>query len=412
MTDADAVRRDYARYLVPNYAPNLVFDRGEGMRLWDTAGKEYLDFMAGIAVLSLGHAHPAWVRAVREQAGRLVQVSNLHYHPLQAELARVLVEKLHPESRAFFCNSGAEANEALIKLARKWGHDRGRYEVISAANSFHGRTLATLTATGQEKIQKGFEPLPVGFVHAEYNNLESFRHRITPQTAAILVEVVQAEGGVVPATPEFLRGLRALCDEQGILLLVDDVQCGVGRTGSWYGFQASGILPDAFSLAKGLGGGFPIGAMLARAPLCDILQPGTHGTTFGGNPLACAAALAVVRTIEQEHLLEKVARVGSLFGQGLTKLAERYSWITGARGVGLIRGLVLDRAAKPLELLMIEEGLLAVATANQVIRYVPPLIADEADVREALEKTARACERFDRNLEPSSAGNDRAGEKP
>ncbi|HMP96785.1 MAG TPA: aspartate aminotransferase family protein [Kiritimatiellia bacterium] len=395
---AEQIKQDHARYLLPNYAPNLVFTRGAGSRLWDADGKEYLDFLAGIAVMSLGHAHPAWVAAVREQAGVLTHVSNLHYHPLQAELAKALVDKFRHDAKAFFCNSGAEANEALIKLARKWGHDSGRFEIISCCNSFHGRTLATLTATGQDKVQKGFEPLPTGFTYAEFNNLESFRAKITPRTVAVLVEAVQAEGGVIPATREFLHGLRALCDEHNLLLLMDEVQVGVGRLGTWFGFQAYGVTPDAFSLAKGLGGGFPIGAMLARAPVCDVLQPGTHGTTYGGNALACAAALAVLRTIEHEGLLDRAARMGGLFGAGLHDLAKRYSWITAARGLGLIWGLALDRPAKALELLLIEEGLLTVATSINVIRFVPPLIIDEADVREALDKLARACARFDQTV--------------
>jgi predicted acetylornithine/succinylornithine family transaminase len=403
MTDVDEIRRLHTQYMIPNYAPNLVFKRGEGVRLWDADGKAYLDFLAGIAVMSLGHAHPAWVAAVREQAGILTHVSNLHYHPLQAELAKSLVDKFRPDSKVFFCNSGAEANEALIKLARKWGHDSGRFEIISCCNSFHGRTLATLTATGQDKVQKGFEPLPPGFSYAEFNNVESFRRKITPQTAAILVEAVQAEGGVIPATKDFLPGLRKLCDEHDILLLMDEVQVGVGRLGTWFGFQAYGVLPDAFSLAKGLGGGFPIGAMLARTPVCDVLQPGTHGTTYGGNPLACAAALSVLNTIEHDHLLGQVRQVGASFGAGLKQLAERYSWIKEARGLGLIWGLVLDGPAKPLELLLIEEGLLTVATSINVIRFVPPLILSEKEVREALDKLDRACARFDETLKKAAA---------
>lgn len=398
MTLAGEVKQAHARYLFPNYAPNLVFTRGAGARLWDADGKEYLDFLAGIAVMSIGHSHPAWVAAVREQAGLLTHVSNLHHHPGQAELAKSLVEKFRPDSKAFFCNSGAEANEALIKLARKWGHDSNRFEVISCLNSFHGRTLATLTATGQDKVQKGFEPLPKGFVYARYNDLDSFKQRITPYTVAVFVEAVQAEGGVIPATKEFLQGLRALCDEHNLLLLMDEVQVGVGRLGTWFGFQSYGVMPDAFSLAKGLGGGFPIGAMVARTALADLLQPGTHGTTYGGNALACAAALAVLQTIEKENLLAHVQQAGRMFGEGLKEIATRYSWLVEARGTGLIWGLVLNQTAKPLELLMIDEGLLAVATANTVIRFVPPLIVSVADVEEALQKTARACQRFDQTL--------------
>lgn len=400
---SEQVKRDHSQYLVPNYAPNLVFTRGEGVRLWDANGKEYLDFLAGIAVLSLGHAHPAWVKAVRDQAGILTHVSNLHFHAGQPALAKKLVEKFRPDSRVFFCNSGAEANEALIKLARKWGHDSGRYEIISCCNSFHGRTLATLTATGQDKVQKGFEPLPVGFTYAAFNDVESVRSKITPATVAVMVEAVQAEGGVIPATRAFLHGVRALCDEHNLLMLMDDVQCGIGRTGEWFGFQSYGVMPDAFSLAKGLGGGFPIGAMVARIPVCDVLQPGSHGTTYGGNPLACAAAMAVIDTIEKDHLLDKARENGAIFGEGLKRLASRYEWIVEARGLGLIWGLVLNQAAKPLELLLIEEGLITVATSNTVIRFVPPLIVTEPDIREALDKLERACARFDLNMEKPAA---------
>jgi len=403
MSKSEQIKKDHITYLVPNYAPNLVFTRGEGVRLWDADGKEYLDFLAGIAVLSLGHAHPAWVKAVREQAGTLTHVSNLHFHSGQPALAKKLVEKFRPDSRVFFCNSGAEANEALIKLARKWGHDSGRFEVISCSNSFHGRTLATLTATGQDKVQKGFEPLPSGFSYAEFNRVESVRSKITPQTVAVLVEAIQAEGGVIPATREFLQGVRALCDEHNLLMLMDDVQCGIGRTGEWFGFQSYGIVPDAFSLAKGLGGGFPIGAMVARIPVCDVLQPGTHGTTYGGNPLACAAAMAVLDTIEQENLLEQIKTVGAQFGKGLQQLADQYDWIVEARGVGLIWGLVLNQSAKPLELGLIEEGLITVATSNTVIRFVPPLIVTAGDVQEALGKLRRACEKFESKMKKTAA---------
>jgi len=402
-TSAEQVKKDQAQYLLPNYAPNLVFTRGEGTRLWDSDGKEYLDFLAGIAVMCLGHAHPKWVAAVREQAGVLTHVSNLHFHPWQPALAKALVEKFRPDSKAFFCNSGAEANEALIKLARKWGHDSGRYEIISCCNSFHGRTLATLTATGQDKVQKGFEPLPAGFSYAEFNDMAFFQKRLTPRTVAVLVEAVQAEGGVIPAKKEFLHALRAFCDEHNLLMMMDEVQVGIGRLGTWYGFQAYDVMPDAFSLAKGLGGGFPIGAMLARTPVCDVLQPGTHGTTYGGNALACAAALAVLKTIEEDGILAHVSKVGAQFGEGLKKLAGKFSWIKEARGLGLIWGLALDQPSKPLELFMIEEGLLAVATANTVIRFVPPLIISEADVREALEKLERACEKFNRKSNEAAA---------
>ncbi|MCB1070384.1 MAG: acetylornithine/succinylornithine family transaminase [Kiritimatiellae bacterium] len=400
MNDKQSIKDAYGTYLVPTYAPALTLVRGEGMHVWDEGGKEYLDFLAGIAVLCLGHAHPAWVEAVREQAGVLTHVSNLHAHPLQAKLARVLTEKFVPGSRVFFSNSGAEANEALIKVARKWGSASGRHEIITMKNSFHGRTLATLTATGQEKVQTGFAPLPTGFSYATFNDIASVKALVTDQTVAILLEVIQAEGGVVPGDVEFLHEVEALCHDRDLLLLIDDVQCGMGRLGTWFGFQAYGLRPDAFSLAKGLGGGFPIGAMVASPKLAEVLQPGTHGTTYGGNALACAAALAVLETIEKEALLNRTQAMGERFRNALTAMMPEFPFITEVRGMGWLIGVVLDRPAKPLETRMFQEGLIAVATAGNVIRFVPPLIAEEADVDEAVARFRAACRAWKTEQEP------------
>ncbi|MBP7830534.1 MAG: aspartate aminotransferase family protein [Kiritimatiellae bacterium] len=380
----------HKQYVMPTYAPGLALVRGKGTRVWDAEGKEYLDFLGGIAVNVLGHAHPKLVKAIRQQAARLMHVSNLYFNENQPRLAKALSER-SLGGKCFFCNSGAEANEGMFKLARLWGHAQGRYEIIAMTNSFHGRTLATVAATGQTKYQKGFEPMPAGFVHAEYNNLDAVRAAVTDKTVAILVEAVQGEGGVVPAKPEFMAGLRALCDEKNLLLLCDEVQCGVGRTGQWFGFQAYGIQPDAFSVAKGLAGGFPIGAIVAGPKLSDIFQPGNHASTFGGNPLACAAALAVIEAIEEEKLLEHAAQMSELFMAHLRKIAKKFKFITEVRGLGLMIGMVLDRPAKPLEVLLRDKGLIAIATHDTVIRFLPPLNITAGQVRKAARIVKAAC---------------------
>ncbi len=381
------------QYIVPTYAPNLVLERGEGPYVWDADGRRYLDFLGGIAVVQVGHCHPRVVAAIQQQAARLLHVSNLYVNPNAPKLAQRLVQAFGVEgARVFFCNSGAEANEGLIKLARLWGHDAGRYEIISMKNSFHGRTLAAITATGQTKYQKGFEPLPQGFVYATYNDLDSVRAQITPRTAAILVEAVQGEGGVVPADPAFLKGLRALADEQGILLFCDEVQCGMGRTGAWFGFQSYGVQADACSLAKGLGGGLPIGAFIAGPKVANVFQPGNHASTFGGNPVACAAALAVMDVMEQERLLDNARVRGEQLQAGLRAIAAKHNWMISVRGLGLMTGLVLDRPAKPFEKALMANGLIVIATADTVIRFLPPLNITEAHVNEALAILARTAE--------------------
>jgi len=382
------------KYLIPTYTPELALVKGSGTRVWDAEGDEYLDFLAGIAVLNVGHCHPAVVSSIQEQAAKLMHVTNLYYNELQPQLA----EKLSAAAggaKCFFCNSGAEANEGLIKLARLRGADKGQFEIITMKNSFHGRTLATLTATGQEKIQKGFAPLPEGFLYAGFNNLDSVRAAITEKTAAVLVEVVQGEGGIIPADPEFLTGLRRLCDEKEILLLCDEVQTGIGRTGRWFGFQTYGIQPDAFSLAKALGNGFPIGAIVASPKVADLFQPGHHATTFGGTPLACAAALAVLETIEKENLLENTRVMGALLLEKLQAIAEKYDWIEGARGTGLMVGLVLNDSAAPLQKLLQKKGLLTLATAVRVLRMLPPLTVTAEEIERAAALVAEACAELD-----------------
>lgn len=379
---------------MPTYAPGIALVEGAGTSVWDAEGNEYLDFVSGIAVTNIGHCHPKMVRAVQDQVETLVHVSNLYYNEKQPQLAKALAERSGlPGAKCFFCNSGAEANEGLIKLARLWGSDKGKYEIVTMRQSFHGRTLATLTATGQDKVQKGFGPLPEGFVYANFNDLQSIEDALTSRTAAVLVEALQGEGGVIPAEPEFLADLRKLCDEKGILLLCDEVQCGMGRTGKWFGFQNYDVQPDAFSLAKGLGNGFPIGAIVAGEKLSDMFQPGHHATTFGGTPLACSAALSVVEVIDGEDLLANTMMMGAYFVEGLCAVAMKHKkWIAGVRGLGLLLGLVLDVPAAPLQKKLQEKGLLALATAGNVLRLLPPLNVSQEEVDQALKLIGEACE--------------------
>src|SRR3954463_8770286 len=332
MSDPSIIRTNtadlYDAHVMKNYArAAITLVRGKGTQVWDDAGNSYLDFTSGIAVSALGHCHPHWVTAVQRQAGELIHTSNLFRHPNQAELARRLIGYAGP-GRVFFCNSGAEADEALIKLARlhgmkKAGGEEAKcYKIICAKNAFHGRMFGGMSATPQEKIQKGFRPLVPGFSFGEINNLESFAALIDEGTAAIFVETIQGESGVNPCTPEFLLGLRRLCDEHNLLLLLDEVQCGIGRTGKFYAFEHAGVRADGIAMAKGLGGGFPIGAIWVGERAADLFQPGSHGTTFGGTPLACAAALAVLDVIEREQLLSHVAHASIPWIDALTRMAK------------------------------------------------------------------------------------------
>lgn len=382
----------YDRYVVPSYGRfPLVFVRGKGARVWDADGKEYLDFGGGIAVNVLGHAALAEILA--KQAGILVHCSNLYYTEPQGLLAKRLVELVGIEGKCFFCNSGGEANEALFKLARKFGNERGgRYEILTFQNSFHGRTLAGISATGQEKVKHGFEPPVDGFRHVPFNDLDAVAKAVGPKTVAILLEAIQGESGIRPATPEFLRGLRRLCDDRQLLLMFDEVQCGMGRTGKFCGFAAiaSDVQPDAISWAKGLGGGFPIGAIWARAPYADVLGPGTHATTFGGTPLACAVGLAVLDTLERDGLLRNAREVGAYFTDKLRALAAKCPVIRDVRGVGLMIGIELTFEARPAVVKLAEHGLIGIAAGNNVVRFLPPLNITRADVDEAIEKLTRA----------------------
>jgi len=392
------------QYLIPTYAPGLALVEGSGTTVWDAEGSEYLDFVSGIAVTNIGHCHPKMVRAVQDQVETLVHVSNLYYNEKQPQLAKALSEHSGlPSAKCFFCNSGAEANEGLIKLARLWGSEKGKYEIVTMRQSFHGRTLATLTATGQDKIQKGFGPLPEGFIYANFNDLQSVEDVVSSKTVAVLVEALQGEGGVVPADPEFLSSLRKLCDEKGILLLCDEVQCGMGRTGKWFGFQNYDVQPDAFSLAKGLGNGFPIGAIVAGEKLSDVFQPGHHATTFGGTPLACSAALSVIEVVEEEELLANTMMMGAYFVEGLCGIASKHKkWISQVRGLGLLLGLVLDVPALPLQKKLQEKGLLTLATAGNVLRLLPPLNVSQEEIGQALKLIGEACEELHEEMAAQS----------
>jgi len=373
----------FEQYVMPTYGRYpLAFVRGQGARVWDADGKEYLDFGGGIAVNVLGHSHPAITAALTQQSQVLIHTSNLYYTAPQGLLAKNLVELVGSAGKCFFCNSGGEANEALFKLARKFG--AGRYEILTFHNSFHGRTLAGISATGQEKVKKGFEPLVDGFRHVPFNDLDAVAKAIGPKTAAILLEPIQGEGGIEPARPDFLRGLRRLCDERGLLLMFDEVQCGIGRTGDFCGWKsiAPDVVPDAVSWAKGLAGGFPIGAIWTRQPYADLLGPGTHASTFGGTPLACAVALAVLAVIEREQLMANARAQGEYF----QTRARALPGVTQVRGVGLMLGVELAVENKPVIAKMAEHGLLGVPAGTKVVRFLPPLNVTRAEIDEAVEK--------------------------
>jgi acetylornithine/N-succinyldiaminopimelate aminotransferase len=357
----------------------ITFVRGQGCLLYDDAGREYLDLVAGIAVNLLGHAHPDVVAAVTAQASTLIHTSNLYFTQPQVELAQRLVELSFP-SRVFFCNSGAEANEAAIKLARKWGtrNRGGAFEIITTAGSFHGRTLATVTAGGQPKYSDAFKPLPEGFVHVPYNDVDAIKAATGERTVAILLEPVMGEIGVVPSAPGYLAGVRQWCDAQNLLLILDEVQTGLGRTGRWFAHQHHGITPDVMTLAKGLGGGVPIGACLA-APRADVFEPGDHGSTFGGNPLACAAALAVLSVIDRDGLVGHAAEMGELLHDALLDLGAK-----DVRGLGLMQAFELaEPRAKAIQQSCLEAGVIINAVDEFSVRLVPPLIIGHAEIDRA-----------------------------
>jgi len=404
--DYESIRELFTKNVVPSYGRfDLVLSHGAGSYVFDVAGKRYLDLGSGIAVCCLGHAHPGITEALVDQSKKLIHVSNLYFTEPQGRLAAELVQRIGP-GKVFFCNSGAEANEGLYKLARKFGHDEGRFEILAATNSFHGRTLAGIAATGQDKVKKGFEPAVTGFRHIPFNDLEAARNAISPATIAILIEGVQGEGGVTPATPEYLLGLRALCDEKKMLLLMDGVQDGHYRTGKFQCFQkilegvpgGENFLPDGLSMAKSLGGGFPIGAFWARAPFADLLGAGTHGTTYGGTPLACAVALKILKVIESEKLDERARNLGAWLKAEIERLAKTYPTVVqSARGMGFILGLELAEkipafagSDKTPALQFVNRlhaaGVLTIPAGNQIVRLLPPLNLTPQEAGEGISK--------------------------
>ena len=384
----------------------VTFTRGEGVYLWDQDGRRYLDALAGIAVNTLGHAHPKLVRAITEQARRLLHASNLYRIAEQEALADKLAA-ISGMDATFFCNSGCEANEAAIKLARLHGHQRGIESpaIIVMEQAFHGRTLATLSATGNRKVQAGFEPLVSGFVRVPFNNIETVR-QVAAQNSkvvAVLVEPIQGEGGINVSALEYLRALREVCDRQGWLLMLDEVQCGLGRTGRWFVYQHAGFLPDVMTLAKGLGSGVPIGACLARGVAAEVFKPGNHGSTFGGNPLACTAALTTLEVIEEDNLLQAAIDRGQQIREGLAAQFKGTAGVREIRGRGLMIGIELDRPCGELVTRALERGLLINVTVDNVIRLLPPLVISQAEAAEVVELLGSLVKDFLSQPRPQAA---------
>lgn len=374
----------------------IVLRKGRGMKVWSTDGKEYLDFVGGVAVNILGHCHPKVVIAIQKQAQRLLHVSNYYYIGPQIRLAKLLVQHTFAD-KVFFCNSGAEANEAAIKLARKYSKENvnpDRFEIITAENSFHGRTLAALTATGQEKFQKGFEPLVPGFKHVPFNDIDAIGQAITMNTCAIMLEPVLGEGGVKIPDPDYLKEVRKICDENSLLLILDEVQTGMGRTGKFFAYEHFGITPDIMTIAKGLGGGVPIGAMLATDKVALAFQPGTHASTFGGNPLVCAAAVTTIETLlEDGFILDQCNRMSEYMKERLINLREKFPHlIADIRGLGLLIGMELTSECEPLVKACLEMGVLVNCAAGNVLRFIPPLIVQKKDIDHLINVLGKALE--------------------
>ncbi|MHA3097434.1 bifunctional succinylornithine transaminase/acetylornithine transaminase [Acinetobacter brisouii] len=394
-------RNDFNQWMVPVFAPaNFILVRGEGSRVWDQQGKEYIDFAGGIAVNALGHAHPVAIQALTEQAQKLWHIGNGYTNEPVLRLAKQLTDSTFAD-KVFFANSGAEANEAALKLARKYGNDsgvEGKNQIVAFNNAFHGRTLFTVTAGGQPKYSQDFAPLPEGIQHVAYNDLDAAAAVINDKTCAVIVEPIQGEGGVLPADAEFLKGLRELCDRHNALLIFDEVQTGVGRTGALYAYMNTEVVPDVLTTAKALGGGFPIGAMLTTDALAKVLTVGSHGTTYGGNPLACAVANAVFDFINTPEVLEGVKARHQQFVTGIEAINAKYPVFSQVRGEGLLIGCVLKDEyagqAKQVTNLAAEEGLLALVAGTDVVRFTPSLIIPEADIIEGLQRFERAVARL------------------
>jgi len=398
----DELKESAEQYLMDTYTRQPIsIVRGRGAKVYDLEGREYVDFVGGIAVNLLGHGHPDLVLAIQKQAAQLIHTSNLYYTQPQVKLAQMLVDHSFAD-RVFFCNSGAEANEAAIKLARRYSHEKygaGRFEIITMKQSFHGRTMATLTATGQDKVQKGYEPLVPGFSYVTFNHLSELEQAVTDKTAAIILEPIQGEGGVHVASREYLKGVRELCTQRDILLIFDEVQTGMGRTGTLFAYEQLGVQPDVMTLAKGLGGGVPIGACLATAPVANAFTPGSHASTFGGNPLACAAALAVLRVLLEGPVLDQARRMGEYLAKGLSECKDRHHIVRDVRGLGLLQGMEVEMDAKTVVGNCLKRGFLVNAAGEHVLRFIPPLIISQPDIDRLLEVLSQI---FDRHAAQSA----------
>ena len=383
----------YQASLMPTYTPSVVLASGKGVTVRDVDGRSFYDFTSGIGVHNVGYANPKVVQAIQEQTAALTHSSNLFANVPATNLARKLVELSGLGGKVFFCNSGAEANEAAIKLARKWGAaNGGRYEVVTMRQGFHGRTLATLAATAQSWCQEGYDPLPVGFAYANYNDLESVKAAVNEKTVAIMFEAVQGEGGVTPATPEFIEGIRALCDEKNLIMICDEVQSGMGRTGTWFAWQGYNVKPDLFTCAKAIADGIPMGALVSNEKFANVFTPSSHASTFGGNPVAAAAALAVIDVIESEGLLARATEIGNLLKEALLGFVDKYDKLLEVRGKGMMLGLVVDGEAKPVVEALQEQGLLALTAGPNVVRLLPPLVLGEDDLEDAVDMISDALD--------------------
>jgi len=381
--DKNALKQCQETYVLGTYAPELTLVRGNMAYVWDIDDKRYLDFSTGISVCNLGHCHPRVTEAIQRQAAKLVHVSNLYFNENQPRLAQLIAENSFG-GKVFFANSGAEANEGLIKFARRWGSEKGKYEIICMEDSFHGRTLATLAATGRAKYRQGFAPDVDGFVHVPFNDVDAVKQAIGPKTAAVLIEPVQGEGGIVASEPGFLQAVRELCDANDILLMYDEVQCGMGRTGTFFAYQHYGVEPDAMSMAKALGNGLPLGAFEVQQTYGDVLPPGSHASTFGGTPLACAAGIAVFEAITEENILHNANKMSAFIRQELHKLQDKYSFIQQVRGLGLMIGVVLDCPVGDIVKAARARGLLVLSAGENVLRMLPPLTVQQDEVESAI----------------------------
>ncbi|MDD5436483.1 MAG: aspartate aminotransferase family protein [Candidatus Omnitrophica bacterium] len=384
MKRTEKVITAYDRYVMNTYKRvPLCIDKAKGAKLWDIDGKVYLDFFPGWAVSGIGHCHPTVIAAINKQAKRLLHVSNNYYSQPQALLAEALVKNSFP-GKVFFANSGAEANEAAVKLARKYGHPKGKFEIITMTKSFHGRTLAMITATGQDKVKIGFEPLPAGFIHVPFNDIEAVKEAVNEKTAAIMLEPIQCEGGINIADQEYIKALRALCDEKDIVLIFDEVQTGMGRAGKMFAYQTYPIEPDVMTLAKALGGGLPIGACVARGKFGDVLTPGTHASTFGGSPIVCAAGLGVFEAIKKEKLIANTNKMGSYLRKQLEALKKKYHFIKEIRTVALIIGVELSIKGDDIYKECLKEGLLINCTQEKILRIMPPMTVTKLEIDKAI----------------------------